>query len=325
MLLFDTASVPAQDRTDALDAALNSAVMPQSFSFVSERVIRHRTEYWDLGPGIQLMRSTGAGLDTLRTARHVRQAAPEVIVLGLPMRSPILSAGPDGTETAHSPGGIVLLDTTRPYHVRYSEVMHHTSLLIEPARLSLPVDLMRAAAPALRASPVHDLVRSHMLHMCELSPEPGSEMAARLGRATAELVWALITAAAGDGGQFEALDATLDTRIGMYVDAHLHDTGMSASRIAAAHGISVRQLYKVWARAGHELTLSAWIAGRRLERARDQLSGPDATRSSITAIARACGFANPAHFSARFRTAFGVSPREWRRLSQEASSRRTTA
>lgn len=319
MLVFDSAGIPARDRTDALDAALNSAVMPHAFSFVSERVIPHRTDAWQLGEGVALMRSVGAGVETNRTARHVRQAAPEVIILGLASRTPLLFESHDGTQSTCEPGAITVLDSTRPARVRHSEVTHHTSLLIEPARLSLPVDLIRAAAPLVRSSPVHNLLRSHMLGLSELSPEPGPETMARLGRATADLIWALITTAAGDRGQSDALSATLDVRVTMYINAHLHEPALSVSRIAAAHGISVRQLYKVWAQAGHDRTLSAWILHRRLARARDQLARPG-TADNITSIAHACGFVNLAHFSARFREAFGASPREWRRLSQQASA-----
>jgi AraC-like DNA-binding protein len=320
MLLFDSASVRPRDRTDAMDAALNSALMPQSFTFSSDRLIRYRMEAWELGPGVQLMRSTGAGLVIARTARHVRQSAPEVIVLGLPAHTPSLFTGPDESQVVYVPGVIGMHDTTRPYSFRQSEVSHHTSLLIEPSRLDLPVDLIRAAVPLLRSSPVHDLLRSHMVRLCELPPTwtPGSETMTALGRATTELVWALITTAAGDRRAAEALNATLDTRITAYIETYLHQPDLGARRIATAHGISVRQLYREWAVAGHELTLSAWILRRRLERARGRLGS---TPDSVTAIAHGCGFTGLAHFSTRFREAFGLSPREWRRLSHDHEHR----
>jgi AraC-like DNA-binding protein len=48
----------------------------------------------------------------------------------------------------------------------------------------------------------------------------------------------------------------------------------------------------------------------RLDRGRTLL-----TRSnlSVTEVARACGFADPLHFSRRFKAAYGVAPREYRR------------
>ena len=41
------------------------------------------------------------------------------------------------------------------------------------------------------------------------------------------------------------------------------------------------------------------------------------TRASISAIAYGSGFSSPAHFAARFRTRFGMTPREYRRSARE--------
>jgi AraC family transcriptional regulator, positive regulator of tynA and feaB len=109
---------------------------------------------------------------------------------------------------------------------------------------------------------------------------------AMVGRATAELVRALITTAADDIRQAEALQATELLRITMYIDAHLHDRRLNADQIAAAHNISTRQLYNVWNRSGRGATLSQWIIQRRLERARNQLTDLDPQLATITAAAR---------------------------------------
>jgi AraC family transcriptional regulator, positive regulator of tynA and feaB len=106
-------------------------------------------------------------------------------------------------------------------------------------------------------------------------------------------------------------------RISMFIEANLHDRTMSVERIAAAHGISARQLYNVWARAGNGVPIAEWIMRRRLERARQAFAdaGDEVT---IAAVARACGFTNMSHFSQRFRKAFDLTPREWRDLHRTA-------
>jgi AraC-like DNA-binding protein len=105
-------------------------------------------------------------------------------------------------------------------------------------------------------------------------------------------------------------------RITMYIDAHLHDRELNTDRIAAAHNISSRQLYNLWARAGYDLTPSQWIIQRRLERARNQLTDLDPQLTSAVAIARGCGFRNMSHFSLRFREAYCISPGQWRSESR---------
>jgi transcriptional regulator GlxA family with amidase domain len=103
----------------------------------------------------------------------------------------------------------------------------------------------------------------------------------------------------------------------MYIDARLADPGLSAGQIAAAHSLSLRQLYRVWSRSDHGVPLADWILRRRLERARGQLTDCDPVQLTIAAIARRNGFANASHFARQFRQAFETTPREWRRISRE--------
>ena len=45
------------------------------------------------------------------------------------------------------------------------------------------------------------------------------------------------------------------------------------------------------------------------------LVSPTGRHRSIAATARACGFADPSHFTRRFKDAYGLPPREWQRSS----------
>ncbi|NGO12842.1 helix-turn-helix domain-containing protein [Streptomyces sp. HC44] len=65
--------------------------------------------------------------------------------------------------------------------------------------------------------------------------------------------------------------------------------------------MSVRVLYRLCAQAG--LSLEQWIIEQRLEGAR-------------AAVARAWGFTGPSHFTRRFKTAYGVTPQQWRKALQ---------
>jgi AraC family transcriptional regulator, positive regulator of tynA and feaB len=122
-------------------------------------------------------------------------------------------------------------------------------LLIGPALLTLPADLIRRAAHALPASPLYALVQQHFASLCDDSRDLPADVSARLGRATAQLVAALVTTAVDDSRRHEALGDSLTLRITMYTDAHLADSGLSAGQIAAAHSMSLRQLYRVWTRS----------------------------------------------------------------------------
>ncbi|MEU7021580.1 helix-turn-helix domain-containing protein [Streptomyces sp. NPDC046203] len=107
----------------------------------------------------------------------------------------------------------------------------------------------------------------------------------------------------------------LRARIQAYIDRHLTDADLTPQSIARAHHISLRYLHKLF--EGEDATVSRWIQRRRLERSRRDLARyPHVT---IGAVAHRWGFASAAHFSRVFRTAYGMSPRQWR-TGEEAAA-----
>jgi AraC family transcriptional activator of tynA and feaB len=314
-LVLDSRTIPERDRVAVLNAAFSSSEVPQSVTYQTDGPIRHRMDLFSLGPGAHLLRNTGTGLRIIRGPGHIRMGAPEQLAVFVQTYSyGLLSA--NGVRSISGTGRLGMLDTTRPYSYRQPGDSKHKVLLIDSSQLGLPMDVIRSAAPSLDASPLYELVQAHFVRLCENPAELPPAAAAMLGRATVQLVRALIATAADDVRQHEALHATLFLRITMYIDAHLHDRELNTDRIAAAHHISSRQLYNLWARAGYDLTPSQWIIQRRLERARNQLTDLDPQLTSVAAIAHGCGFRNMSHFSRRFREAYGISAREWRSASR---------
>jgi AraC family transcriptional regulator, positive regulator of tynA and feaB len=316
MLVLDSDRFAPGDRNAALDATFNSREVPQRVSYVvPTRVVRHRIELFELGPRVHLLHNSGTGIRVLRGPREVRSSAPEQVALGYQRSgSGLLEAA--GQRHVQRAGDLCLIDTTRPYAYEQSPRSDHTVLLLDPALLQLPVDLTRSAAQSLPASPLYRLVRQHLDSLCDIPEELAPQARARLGRAAAELVAALITTAVSDDGGSAPMHDTLPDRIAMYIDARLHDPALSAQQIAAAHHVSLRQLYYLWAGAAGGVPLAEWILRRRLDRALGQLAGPDQS-ATIAAIARRNGFTNASHFARRFRQAFEMTPRDWRRMSAD--------
>jgi AraC-like DNA-binding protein len=128
---------------------------------------------------------------------------------------------------------------------------------------------------------------------------------------TVELVRALIATSVCDTAlAAEPLQRTLEPRILEYMQNHLAECDLTAARIAAEHNVSVRQLYKILGRSG--ITPADWIRARRLEECRSDLRNPALHHLTIEAIARRWGLTDPTHFSRAFKTAYGVSPSQWR-------------
>ena len=158
---------------------------------------------------------------------------------------------------------------------------------MQPAQ-ALPDALAAVASPTARAALVH---------------------------ATTELARALIASAGDDGHLATAAAAeSLLTRVTTYVEQHLGEPDLDLARIAAANSISLRHLHALFAARGERP--AEWMWRRRLEEAHRELARRAADRPAVAAVARRWGFSDPAHFSRRFRAAYGTTPREWVRANQ---------
>ena len=99
-------------------------------------------------------------------------------------------------------------------------------------------------------------------------------------------------------------------RIRSHIDRNLASTDLSPASIASAHFISTRHLHGLFQEQG--VTVSTWIRTRRLEQCRRDLLDPMLADRPVAAIAARWGFVDAAHFSRSFKTAFGISPSEYR-------------
>lgn len=96
-------------------------------------------------------------------------------------------------------------------------------------------------------------------------------------------------------------------RILEWIEAHLQDD-FTLSELAAEAALSEFHFARMF-RASMGVTPHAWIAQRRLQRARALLANQPA---GIEQIAAASGFAHASHLNRRFREAFGITPARYR-------------
>ena len=102
----------------------------------------------------------------------------------------------------------------------------------------------------------------------------------------------------------------LRERVKLYIASHLGDPDLSITKLASATGCTKRYLHMVF--QSERTSISDYILGLRLERAREDLLRMESSHRSITDIAYSWGFNNSNHFSRCFKEAFGASPRELR-------------
>jgi len=97
-------------------------------------------------------------------------------------------------------------------------------------------------------------------------------------------------------------------RLHDYIEAHL-DQNITLGGLAQLACLSEFHLARMF-RVSFGMPPSAWVATRRLERARVLLKG----ELPLQQVAHACGYADLSHFSHRFREATGVPPGRYRQI-----------
>lgn len=310
--VLDTADLPAKDRVEAVYAAMMYASAPCYVIHEDPHGdVRTRIGVWDIGTA-NVFTTRSSGIRLLRTPRLARDEAAPVVALSVQQAAHGHHEQLARRDTV-APGELMVVDLSAPYDFSWAGDGAAGCLQIPIDQLGLPVDLVRRAAGSLRASPLYDLVTSHVAHLARdadrLSADPA---AAALGTASIELARALfVSAADADRGSRAVLAETLLTQVRAHIRQHLADPDLRPATIAAALNVSLRYLYKVCARA--DVSLEQWIIEERLRGAREELARPDSRHRTIAAVARRWGFSDPTHFARRFRARYGVTPRDWRR------------
>ncbi len=90
-----------------------------------------------------------------------------------------------------------------------------------------------------------------------------------------------------------------------YIEANWNRP-LSIQKISAATGVNARSLFKTF-RQARGYSPMAYLKQVRLAQARQMLSS-SGERTSVTAVAFACGFDNPGHFAGTYRMAYGELP-----------------
>jgi AraC-like DNA-binding protein len=326
MKVIRTADVPAGERF-AFWHELHSKLWAP-YDLRCDPRLRHRFQAQvgisDFGP-VQATLITTMPHSVHRTPELVRRSDPEVFKLGCFVRGAGMKEQ-DGRSVEMRVGDLMLYDTSRPYLCGFVPDIPESQVLL----LRFPRTLLPFPEPELRRLTedcipgdrgVGALSSQFMLqlarHLDELSPAETARLSV--------LAIDVLTAALGN-----ALDRSgavpsptrrraLTARIHAFIQANLGDADLTPSAVAEAHHISLRYLHKLFQQNGH--TVAGWIRARRLERCHRDLADPGLAARPINAIAARWGFTSPAHFSQAFRSAYGLSPRQFR---QECATAHTT-
>jgi AraC-like DNA-binding protein len=315
--LFDTATMPPDDRLRLLRDAMGSGAVPVEIQHhVGPDEVSARGAGRRLGR-LSILTVTTTPLTLRRTVRLARADPEPSIVVELQLAGR-RSVAQYNRRTVLSPGDLILLDCRRPYLSTILDGNNQHSVRIPRADLAL-TDQALARVAGLRLGPRNSVADLAATYLTRLIGDPRLAAEADLDvleAPTIELIRAVVATQLGDGVLArEPMENTLALRIMDFARQHLTDPDLTAAKIASAHNISVRHLYTTLSRSG--VVLGEWIRIRRLEGCRRELAKSAATGRTISSIAHGWGFGDATHFSRTFREAFGMSPREWRALHRD--------
>ncbi|MFI6277301.1 helix-turn-helix domain-containing protein [Streptomyces sp. NPDC050988] len=212
------------------------------------------------------------------------------------------------------PGELAVYDTRRPYTLDTDRPGRSLALMFPRTMLRIPDrELARVTAVSVSCrAGLGTVVRPFLYGLARQVDELESLGTPRLADNVADLVGTLLAEHMGAdrAPRYDDGRQVLARRILAYMEQRLADPELGPDRIAEAHHISRRYLYKLLAEHGY--TVSGWIREQRLARCRRDLADPALSHLPVGAIAGRWGFPGPAHFSHAFKTAYGISPSEAR-------------
>ena len=312
-VLVRTQDLPARDRLGAWRSVVCDTLGPLDVRIDPDAPLQGEIEAGAVGAvKVGRVRTATPG-SVYRTPGLIRRASPRLyrVVLAL-SGNPIVAQ--DGRSAQLRPGEHAIYDFGRPYELGYDHKVELGVLSFPYETLALPGEsIARLTAVAItRDGAVGDLVapllRRVVLDHDRYQPASGG----RLSTVMADLV---TTAIAERIEQFGALpegtrDRVLLLRIHAFIEQHLGDLDLGPHMVAAAHGLSVRQLHRVF--EAESTTVAAWIRHRRLERCRADLADATLRGLSVSTVAARWGLPDSAHFSRLFRRTYGMAPRDLR-------------
>jgi AraC-like DNA-binding protein len=315
-LLIDTAMVPAPDRVDFWSESSRRVYHPLQIRSAVKGRFWGRMSGLELGP-LGVYRVVAAPNTMIRTVGAIAAGDPECLHVLVVLRGQ-LNAAQEGRTGLADVGDVIGYETSHPVVLRADRPF-------ESLALRVPLDALGTRAAqirnrtAARISGAAAETRSAVACLRRLADAlergaigPG-DVPGAVG-CILDVVGGLYSERARAGVPKERSRAEILLTIESFVEANLGDPELDPEDIARACFISTRYLHKLFAAEG--TSICRWIREARLERCRRDLADPSLDHWTILAIASRWGLPGPQHFSRLFRTAYGCSPREFRRDAQ---------
>ena len=271
-------------------------------------------------PLARLARVTASAHAVERTRAVIARCPADSIAIYLALRGDAWFTGADGTRRLR-PGEAVVCATDQPFARRFASGFEELVVTVPCSALSGYLAVSPAQPKVTRFS-----APAHPSRPGGSAPPALAAGISQYARALARLAGratrteqpvppdeaAVLDLAAVLSARRAAAPATAHRAAARsYIEDHLTSPALSAEQVAAAIGLSERQLSRVFAAEG--VSVPRHILTRRLALAYSLLSSPRSAPQTVADIAARCGFTSAAYFSHAFRQHFGHRASDLRR------------
>jgi AraC-like DNA-binding protein len=306
---FSTKLVPAPDRIDAWEWNARQFCGDCRFRFPNRRAFHGSIEMWSVG-GLELSRFSSSSLSFSKFPVESRQSKNTFFTVITQLEG-IRSYSQNGGEIILNSGDSTLIDSVFPWSS--DGPGSGVRLYLHVPRWVMESQLRTTSIPSARRISGISTLGATLFHLANSLYREADRLSREEGAAMIDAYFDILSACVGNqetDRDVNRAGSELYSRIENFVAEHLAEPTLGPATIAAAAGISVRHLHRLFARTGR--TVGDCIRERRLEQCRNDLTDLRLRARTITDIAFDWGFSESAHFSRSFKALFGISPRVFR-------------
>lgn len=307
LLRFTTEGITPEARVQLWEGHNARALIPLDIRTIDARPMRSRQTNLHL-PAIRVADVSGTSQIVERSEAFISEHPTGMIAVFFAIEGEAFFFHRGG-QLSLRPGQAVVYDADRPFVRGFSRGLREVVLTVPRARFlelgnvrQTPLPLVFDFGPGAGA---HEQALARLLRQTLTQvegPTPALDPALT-EQNTLSLLGMIV------GGQDSARGILASAKD--YIARHLTDPELSPGRIAAAVGLSERQLGRHFGEEG--TSAGRYVLGQRVELARQLLRDPGQRGLSIGEIAARCGFTSQSHFGRVFREQVGMTPLQWRK------------